>query len=79
MWGGVLFFLFWVGSVFYILEHTNSWIKRSSDGEDVNNSEWKNQKPTVTNVNVKTFLHTKTVPTKVKNNFFCNSVTECGK
>lgn len=28
MWAGVLFFLFSVGSVFYVFEHLNIWIQK---------------------------------------------------
>lgn len=31
MWGSVLFFLFCVGFIFYILDHTESWINQSNN------------------------------------------------
>lgn len=37
MWGGVLFFLFCVGFVFYVFEHINIWIQRNQLNEKPKN------------------------------------------
>lgn len=35
MWAGVLFFLFSVGSVFYVFEHLNIWIQRNETEQPI--------------------------------------------
>lgn len=69
MWAGVLFFLFCVGTVFYIFEHINIWIQRNEDDKVV----LKNP-PAISTTSVhvamdeNTFLSSKFIFKKVKGN-----------
>lgn len=56
MWACVLFFLFCVGTLFYVFEHVNAWIHRSKSKCDSNQSQ---PKVIFLNHNTKSFLQTK--------------------
>lgn len=67
MWAGVLFFLFCVGSLFYILEHLNIWIHRNEIQKPIpsNISEITNASSVRIVMNENTFLNSKFIFKKV--------------